>query len=217
MTFQQMYDNAMVLWDKAGSPYMPQSSFDIFANNKYNDWVEMMGKAVEQDERLMADIQYLFTTFSKANSNTIDRVVDVPTFRRRIRMNITFTDPCSTTTPPKILTRNVRPVSNATIDVIQDDPFMRGIDEDPIAVATQLPNGNPGWQEFGDTVPLSFNMTFIRVPQVINSAGSPATSFEGQDYIANYIIRMVVYNMDVTIESYNRSKMEQEDLARVLS
>ena len=207
-----MYDNAMVLWDKSGSPYMPQSSFDYYANIKYNDWVELMGKAVEQDERLMADIQYLFTTYSNPNSNVIDRVVDVPTFRRRIRSNATFKD-CNGV----IQTRNVRPITNSMIDEVQNDTYQKGVDEDPCAVATQLASGNPGWQLFSDTVPLSYNMTFIRVPQVINSAGSPITVFEGPDYIANYIIRLVVYNMDVTIENYNRSKMEAADVKEVLA
>lgn len=210
-----MYDNFQVLWDKSGSPYMPQSSFDIYANNKYNDFVEMMGRVIETEERFMADIQYLFTTFSKANSNIIDRVADVPDFRRRMRMNATFTNPCSAKLPP--LLRNVRPVPNSQIDIMQNDPNNKGIDEDPLAIATQLPTGDPGWQLFSDTVPLIFSMTYIKVPQVIDSANNPNTIFEAPDYIANYIIRLVLTDGDTTIENYERSKLESAAIKEVLA
>lgn len=207
-----MYVNAMALFDKSGSPYMPQINFDLYANIKYNDLVEEYGKNIEQLERLKTDFQYLYTVYSKANSNIIDRVVDVPTFRRRLRCNTTYKD-CNGV----IQTVNVRPLTNSEIDVAQNDPFNKGIDADPCDVETQLPNGNPGWQLFSDTVPLTYNFTFIRIPQNIDSANNPNTIFEGPDYIANYIVRAAVYDMDVTIENYERAKAEQSDLAQVLS
>jgi len=104
------------------------------------------------------------------------------------------------------------PASNDTIDQMMNDPFNRPIDEDPATITTQLPNGNPGFQVFSTTVPLSLNLTYIKEPQVINSATSPNTVFECPDYIASYIIRMVVYNLDITIEGFQRAKAEAEEI-----
>lgn len=211
-TFIQLYNNAIDLNDKAGSPYFSPALFDIYANNKYNDWVEMMGKAIEQDERLMADIMFLYKTYQKANSNFIDRVVDTPDFRRRMRFYAHFKD-CN----GQDIYKNIRISNNATVDEMQNDPFQKGIDTDPSCIATIVTGGNPGWQVFSDTVPLDLNMTYLKTPQVINSATAPNTQTEMYDYVANYIIRAVVYNLDITIENYNRSKFEKSDLSEVLS
>lgn len=211
MTFGTMYNNFNVLWDKSGSPYMPQSNFDVYANIKYNDWIEMMGKAIEQDERLMADIMFLYKTYQKPNSTFIDRVIDVPDFRRRLRFYSHYKDCNGIDKYP-----NIRIAVNATIDEMQNDPFQKGIDADPSCIATIVQGGNNGWRVFTETTPLDLNLTYLKTPQVIDSANNPNTVFEAYDYVANYIIRAVVYDSDITIENYNRFKAEKQDLAEVL-
>lgn len=212
MTFLTLYNNAQELADKAGNPYFSPATFDIYANIKYNDWVEMMGKAIEQDERLMADIMFLYKTYQKPNSNFIDRVVDVPDFRRRLRFYSHIKDCNGNDKYP-----NIRLSLNATIDEMQNDPNQKGIDADPSSLPTIVTGGNPGWQVFSDTVPLDLNLTYLKTPQVINSATAPNTVSEMYDYVANYIIRAVVYNWDITLENYNRYKAEKTDLTEVLS
>lgn len=205
----------MTIWDKSGSPYVSKSDFDLYFNIKYNDWVEILGKAVEQDERLMADLMFLYKPFTKANSAYIDRVVDVPDFRRRLRFNATFPN-CFSDLPN--IVRNVRILINATIDEAQNDPNTKGIDNDPCCIATNVPpNNNPGWQVFSNTVPVALNMTYIKVPQTIDSANNPNTVFEAPDYIANYIIRAVVYRLDITVQDYERAKAEKSDVEQALS
>ncbi len=211
MTFGQLYNNAIELADKSGNPYISPQNFDIYANIKYNDWVEMMGKAIEQDERLMADIMFLYKVYQKPNSTFIDRVVDIPDFRRRLRFYSHYKD-CNN----KDKYPNIRVALNATVDEMQNDPNQKGIDADPSSVTTIVPGGNVGWLVFSDNTPLDLNLTYLKTPQVIDSENNPNTVYEAYNYVANYIIRAVVYNIDITIENYNRSKMEQQDLAQVL-
>ncbi len=210
MTFQQIYDNAMSLWDKSGSPYLPKKDFDLFFNIKYNAWVELESKQLEINEHYNSELMYLFDTISKPNSNFIDRVVDTPNFRKRLRFNITFNDPCN---DGKILRKNINVVGNDVIDIMNDDPFNKPIDDEPLAIATKLANGNQGWQEFGSTIPLTLNMTYVKNPQVFNSNGAPNTVFEGMDWIAYILIQLVVYRMDLTIENLNRMKFEAQDVS----
>lgn len=209
LTFQQIYDKSMVVFDKAGSPYMPKDQFDTFFNMKYNSWVELESKQLEINEHYNSQLMYLFDTISKPNSNFIDRVVDTPNFRKRLRFNITFNDPCNSGV---ILTRNVRVLPNSVIDIMNIDPFNKPIDDEPLAIATKLINGNPGWQEFGNTVPLTLNMTFVKNPQVFNSATAPNTVFEGYDWVAYILIQLVVYRMDITIEALQRMQAEAQDV-----
>lgn len=209
MTFLEIYNKAQDVWDKSGSAYMPKDQFDTFFNMKYNAWVELESKQLEKNEHYNSQLMYLFDTISKSNSNFIDRVVDTPNFRKRLRFNITFNDPCNA---GQILTRNVRVVGNDVIDVMKVDPFNRPIDDDPLAIATKLTNGNPGWQEFGTTVPLTLNMTFVKNPQTFNSNTTPNTVFEGMDWVAYILIQLVVYRMDLTIENLQRMQLEAQDV-----
>lgn len=209
MTFIEIYNKSMDVFDKSGSAYMPKDQFDTFFNIKYNAWVELESRMLEQNEHYNSQLMYLFDTISKANSNFIDRVVDTPNFRKRLRFNITFNDPCN---DGEILTRNVRVVGNDVIDVMKSDPFNKPIDDDPLAIATKLANGNVGWQEFGDTVPLTLNMTFVKNPQVFNSNTTPNTVFEGMDWVAYILIQLVVYRLDLTIENLQRMQLEAQDI-----
>lgn len=208
MTFQEIYNNAQALWDKSGSPYMSNKDFDLFFNIKYNAWVELESKMLETNEHYNSELMYLFDTISKPNSNFIDRVVDTPNFRKRLRFNITYNDTCLN----KVVRKNINVVGNDVIDIMTEDPFNKPTDDEPLAIATKLNNGNPGWQEFGTTVPLTINMTYVKNPQVFDSANNTNTQFEGYDWVAYILIQLVVYRMDLTIENINRMKFEAEDV-----
>ena len=176
---------------------------------KYQAWVDLEAKMIETTEGYMADFQYLYKILNKANSNFVDRVVDTPDFRRRIRFYSNYLD-CN----GKPKTANIRILSNATVDIAQNDPFLKGIDSDPACIATLIPaNGNPGWQVFTETTPTSLNMTYLKEPQVIDSANNPNTVFEGPNYIAWILIQLVAYRFDITTENIGRAKAGLTDLA----
>lgn len=207
MTFQQMYDKSMALWDKAASPYLPKDQWDVFMNIKYNAWIDLECERLEENEQYMSDLMYLYKTFTKNNSSTIDQTVELPNYYKRIRFNMDYLD-CN----KKRKTAPIDIASNNNIDVLMLDPFNKPTDEDPITIATQLPNGNPGFQVFSTNTPLALNMTYVRNPQVIDSANNPNTQFETADYIAYILIQLVVYRMDLTIENLNRLKGEVADI-----
>ena len=208
MTFGEMYTNFQTLIDKSGSPYFPQEQFDALANLKYNAWTDLEGRMIETTEGYMADLIYLYKVTSKANTSFIDKIVDTPSFRRRIRFYSQYVDCNGLTKYP-----NIRILSNATVDIAQNDPLNKGIDADPACIATIVPGGNPGWQIFSDTTPVSLNMTYLQEPQVIDSANNPATVFQGPNYIAWILIQMVAYKFDITTENLNRAKAGASDLA----
>jgi len=208
MTFGELYTNFQTLIDKSGSPYFPQVQFDALANMKYGAWVDLEGKMIETTEGYMADLIYLYKVVTKANSTFIDKVVDTPNFRRRIRFNSGYTD-CNN----KAKNPNIRILSNATVDIAQNDPYLKGIDNDPACIATIVTGGNPGWQVFTETTPQSLNMTYLQNPQVIDSANNPNTVFEGEDYIAWILIQLVAYRFDITTENIGRAKAGLSDVS----
>lgn len=216
MTFQQMYDYAMVLWDKAGSAYMPKDQFDVFANIKYDAWQELMAGRLEEEDQTTNDLMYLFVTITKNNSNVIDRVIDVPNFYKQLRFNMTYTDPCKPQGSPPSMSR-IYVATNDEIDDMLTDSFNRPTDEQPAAVATQLPSGNAGWLVYSTTAPLTLNMTYVKNQQVIDSANNPNTLFEGPDHVAYILIQLVVYRLDITIENLNRMKAEAADISTQLA
>lgn len=209
MTFGQMLINYQTLIDKSGTGYFPPAQVDAFFNMKYQAWVDLEGKMVETTEGYMADLIYLYKLLKKANSNFVDKVVDTPNFRRRIRFYSEYVDCNGVTKNP-----NIRILSNATVDIAQNDPFLKGIDSDPACIATIVPvTNNPGWQVFTETTPVSVNMTYLQNPQVIDSANNPNTPFQADDYIAWILIQLAAYRSDVTIENIARAKAGIEDVA----
>jgi hypothetical protein len=208
MTFGDLYANSQILWDKAAQPYMPPNQFDLFANIKYNDWAQFEADQIEQNVTYDAYLKVLFTTFTKNNSNYIDLVNDVNNYQRRLRFNLTYADPCN---KGKSIQRSIDPVSNDDIDEMLQDPFNNPTDEYPASITTQLPNGNPGFLVYSTTTPLTLNMTYLRIPQVINSATSPNTVFEQPDWVTYMLLKLVVYRMDITAENINRAKAEIAD------
>lgn len=208
MTFGDLYNKAMDLWDKSGSPYMPQKQFDTYFNIKYNSWTDFECEMLEQNEKYMSDLMYLYKTFSKNNSNIIDQKVELPDFYKRIRFSMDYLD-CN----KKRKTAPIDIASNNNIDALMLDPLNKPTDEYPLTIATQLQNGNPGFQVFSTNTPLALNMTYVRNPQVFDSANNPNTVFEAQDYIAYILLQLTVYRLDVTIENLNRMKAEVADIA----
>lgn len=210
MTFQQMYDATMVLFDKAGSPYIPQYQFDIFANIKMNAWIDFESDMLERDEKWISDLMYVFKVVSKTNTNQIDRVVDTPNFRKILRFNMTYANPCDSKSPD--LMSRIYPSTLSEIDDALNNSFNKPSDEEPQAIATQLSNGNSGWQVFSTTIPKTLNMTYVRNPQMIDSANNPNTVFEGDDYVAYILMQLIAYKMDLTIENFNRMKAGMQDI-----
>ncbi len=204
-----MYDSTMVLFDKSGSPYIPPDQWDLFANIKYNAWVEFEADQLERNEKWISDLMYLFKTFSKPNTNLIDRVVDTPEFRKLLRFNMTYPDPCDSS---KTKMSRIYPATLAEIDDMLNDSFNVPTDEEPASLATQIPNGHDGWQVFSTTIPLSLNVTYVRNPQKIDSANNPNTVFEGDDYVAYILMQLIAYKMDLTIENFNRMKAGMGDI-----
>jgi|GEM_PF-6456560 len=207
MTFGEMFTNFETLIDKSGTAYFPPAQFDAFANMKYQAWVDLEGRMIETTEGYMADLIYLYKPITKPNSNFIDKVIDTPNFRRRIRFYSGYTD-CNN----KAKNPNIRILSNATVDIAQNDPHLKGIDNDPACIATIVTGGNPGWQVFTENTPQSLNMTYLQNPQVIDSANNPTTVFEGPDYVAWILIQLAAYRMDLTIENLSRAKAGLSDL-----
>lgn len=214
MTFGEMYSLMQTLIDKSGSPYFPQTQFDQIANLVYSDYVENELDNLEADEEFTSRVDYLYKTYKKLNSSVIDVATDIPDFRRRIRINIRYQRNCN-----GVITYPYTPVikaRNNEIDMLQRDPFNKGIDDEPLFLVTES-GGKVVWEIFATQTPSEINVTYIRTPQVINSATSPNTVFEAPDDVAQQIVNFISDNMDIIIENYNRAEMKQRFLARFIS
>lgn len=205
MNFGQMYTLFNSLFDKALSPYIPPQQFDDLANTEYSNWIETEYKKLEANQKYDEQLAYLFETFSKANSNTIDFVTDLTSsLRYRIRFSSTYTD-CNNKTQPA----NIQPAGNDEIDTMIGDSFWNPTDVAPVTIVTELPSGNPGFQVYSTNTPLSLNLTYIRQPQVIDSTNNPNTNFEMPDQFARWVVEKAVTRADVLVENFERAKAEQ--------
>lgn len=205
-TFKQMYDLHQTLWDKSGSPYLPEEQFDELANVKYNDFVTAECAKIEQGQEHTVRIHELYRKFQKANSNQILRDTDLPNFRYLLRFKSKYKKTCNgVDTFPE---PSVRKASNNSVDIMQADPFNKGIDADPCYVLTVDANNKPIYQVLADTVPLELNGTYVRTPQKIDSKNNPNSNFELSDFVAEAIVRAVVFRSDVMIENLNRAQAE---------
>lgn len=209
MTFGEMYSLGQTLYDKSGSPYLPEEQFDQLANIAYNDWVENEYRKLETDQEHTSRIHLLYKPFTKPNDSIIKIATDLTEFRYLIRFNAKFEKICNGVTTYPVVP--VVKAQNDDVDILQTDPFNKGNNEEPLYIAT-----NDGveavWQVFSETVPLELNGTYVRNPQKIDSQNNPNTVFELADYIAEEVVMLAMKKTEVVIENYNRAKAEAAEI-----
>ena len=210
MTFQQLYDQFTALWDETGSPYLPPAQFDVIANVKYNDWLEAMLKQFERNENLTERVRYFLKKYQKLNSDTIILRTEVPDFRRRFRFTARFRVDCGGVI--SYIERSVEPVTTDEIDVIQQDPFNKPTDDEPVFITDVNAAGDAIMRVYSKTVPVELNMTYVRNPQVINVSTAPGTTFELPDYYAQEVLNLIVKNADIITENFNRANGDMSEI-----
>lgn len=205
MTFGQMYLVFQTLWDKAGNPYMPEEQFDEVANVKLNDYVTDECKKIEAGQEHTVRIHALYRPFSKLNSSSIIIPDDIANYRYLLRIKSKYKKDCNgVITYPEV---PVRKAANNNVDSMQNDPFNKGIDEDP----TYTPSFTAGKQVYtinSTTVPLEISGTYVRTPAKIDSKNNPNTVFELPDFVAEEVIRSIVFRSDIIIENFQRAQAE---------
>lgn len=209
-TFDQLYALAQDLWDRAGSPYMEKSVFDNFFNMKYNNFLTAELRLIEQNTEHSSRITELYKKFSKLNTDTIIRDVDLPKYRYIIRFKSKYSKNCKgVISYPEV---PVRKATNNNVDVMQNDPYNKGIDADPCYVIDEA-GGQIVFKVLSETVPLELSGTYVRQPQKMDSKNSGGTVFELQDFVAEAIVDAVVRKADVVVENFNRAKAETDEKA----
>ena len=207
-----MYDLGMTLLDKSGSPYFPEDQFDEVSSMKYNDFVTDECKKAEEGQEHTVRIHALYRPFTKANSNVIVIPDDVPAYRYLLRIKSKYKLTCgSRITYPE---PPIRKAPSNNVDVMQQDPFNKGIDADPL-YKLDFAGGKKTYQILSDTVPLEINGMYVKTPQKIDSANNPNTVFELEDYIAEAIVRATVFRTDVIIENFQRAAAESQEQAEL--
>jgi hypothetical protein len=206
MTFQEIYDNFGKIWDRSGSPYLPEDQFDALANLKYNDYVTSECTLLEINAEHSTRIFPLYKRFTKLNSNVVVFDTDIADFRYPIKFVGTFNIKCGTSSVPQV--RAIRKAPNNFSAEMQQDPFNKGTNRDPTYVLDVNAAGNKIFQIQSDTPPTTYTLLYVKTPQVINVAGAPATPFELDDHVAWAIINAVVARGDVLVENLPRANAE---------
>lgn len=205
MTFGQMYEIFQTLWDKAGNPYLPEEQFDEIANIKLNDYVTDECSKIEQGQEHTVRIHALYRPFSKLNSSELIIPDDVPGYRYLLRIKQKYRKDCNgKITYPEV---PVRKAPNNNVDEMQKDPFNVGIDEDPTYVPS-FSNGKQIYKINSTNIPLEISGTYVKNPAKIDSDNNPNTVFELPDFVAEEIIRSIVFRSDMVIENFQRAQME---------
>lgn len=206
MTFADMYSLFSTLQDKAASAYWPAEQFDEMANMAYNIWIRIQYKVFDVNEEAKYKLRNLTLPFSVANSSTVSFTGNIPDARYEVRCSATFDTNCGKTVKP--YTRSCRPASNNAIDVMQQDPFNVGIDDDPSFIQTTTAGGVPILEVFSETTPISIQGLYLREPQIIDYTNNPTTVFELPNALAEEIVRMIAVDADTVIENYNRMQAQ---------
>jgi len=209
MTFLEMYNLSNLLLDKAGTAYFLESEFDSFCNIAYNDWIEREYEKLEQSQEHTVKLKPLYGSFRKLGSDVINFSTDVLNFRYLIRFNGKFNDVCGGVTT--VLTSNINKALNNNIDVLNIDPFNKPIAREPLYIQT-IESGIVVFKVY--PFPNEINMTYIKEPQIINSAGSPSTVFEMPNYIAEEIVQLCVKKQDVNIGNFNKVQFDQNEIVQ---
>ena len=209
MTFQQMYDMGNQLLDKSGSPYIPESQFDSLANIAYNDWVTQWYRVSETNHEVKRRLLHLYKKYSVLNSSTINLTTNVTDFLYLMGINGKFRKDCNNVI--SYHTVNVRPAVFDDIDVMQNDPFNKGIDEDP-TYTFDVSGASKLIKVYSDTTPVELSIVYLKTPQVINSDSTPLVQFEAPDFIAQEVVMLTVKKQEVVIENYQRYQAEQAEI-----
>jgi len=203
MTAQQLFDFGNILYDKTGSPWFNEDEFTQLFNMSYDIWVRMIWKRFELDSENKYRVRVLLQSFSVANTSEVIIANVAPAMRYEARVKI------STTAYPQ--GRSGRPVQNNRIDVLQQDPFNKGTDREPLFVQTSDANGTV-FQVYSDTVPTSISGLYMRQPTYIDLVNFPNVVFEQPDDLAREIVTICARGEDEIIENFNRMQAEQGTL-----
>lgn len=210
MTYGDIYKYWQTLSDKAQSPYFSEAEFDKIASAKLNDFVLAECVKSETDERHSIVISNLYKTFTKLNSDRIIFPDDIADFFYLLRFNQKYKKQCGTRVEYPVV--NIRKAPNNNVDIMQNDPFNKGIDADPTYVITSI-GGKVVYQVLSTTTPLEIGGTYCKVPQKINSDTAPNTVFELADFVAEEIVNSIVYKTDIIIENFPRAQAEAQEAA----
>ena len=209
MTFQQMYEMGNQLLDKSGSPYIPEVQFDALANIAYNDWLLQWYRLAETNHEVKRRLLHLYKKYSVLNSQTINLTSNVTDFMFLLSINGKFRKDCNGVITYPVV--NIRPAEFDDIDVMQNDPFNKGVDSDP-TYTFDVSGANKLIKVFSDTVPVELSIVYLKTPQVINSDSTPSVVFEAPDFAAQEVVMMAVKKQEVVIENYQRYQAEQAEL-----
>ena len=200
------------LFDKSGSPYIPKPMFDRLVSMKVRDYVNAECEKLEVNQMHTNMIHDLYEPFQKAASSVIIFPDDIPNFWYLIRFYGKFNVVCGGVTTT--ITSPIYKAQNDDIDVLQNDPFNKATDEEPLYLPSKE-NGKKVFRVFSTTTPVEINATYIRAPKQIDVTNNPNTFFELPDDSAEQIIRELVLRSDVMIENLQRAQAEAPEIAQL--
>lgn len=210
-TFGKLYEMYKTLADKSETPYFPEGQFDEIANIKYGDFVDKECQKIESNQEHTGRIHRLYRPFFKANSSVISVANDLPEFFYLLRFTSKYKKDCNgVVTYPEV---NIRKAPNNNVDVMQADPYSRGIDKDP-AYVPDVDGAGPIFKVLSDTTPLELKGLYVRAPQKIDSENNPNSVFELDDFVAEALVRAIVFRTDIIIENLQRAAAEGQEVAQ---
>jgi len=207
--------------DKSGTPYFTPPEFTRLLNMSYDIWVRLNWKRFEQNSEMKYKMRLLTQPFEVLNTNEVSLSVIAPAFRYDARVRATFKKVCgwewkagARVQKVSYITRSCTPVENNRIDVMENDPFNRGIDEEPtfIQTTTPAPASLPIFRIFSETVPVKVDGLYVRQPTYIDLVNFPNVVFEQPDDLAEEIVSICDTNEEAIIENYNRMNAEKSNL-----
>lgn len=210
MTAAQLKILSDTILDKSGTPYFTPAEFTRLFNMSYDIWVRLNWKRFEQDSEMKYKMRLLTMPFEVLNNNQVDLSTIAPALRYDARVRATFKRVCGINVD--YITRSCTPVENNRIDVMESDPFNRGIDEEPTYIQTTTAAGLPIFQIFSETVPVKVDGLYVRQPTYIDLVNFPNVVFEQPDDLAEEIVSICDVDEETVIENYNRMNAEKSNL-----
>jgi hypothetical protein len=189
MTFGEAHERIDVIIDKHDLPWFEPEEKDIFLEFAQQEFVNTRYKEFEINEKRREDLRTLITTSTGTGAS-----VSVPAdmlFVLSLKGMFNIQD-CGKTVNREY---SIRPMQHDDINKILNDPFNKPLNSDPSYVTTA--------NEFSiksETAPNSWELVYLKSPDVVDGTNNPATSFVTPNYTHNEIVNIAVRKMLASIE-----------------
>jgi len=201
MTFAKMHEDIDVILDKHDIAWHEPEEKDIFLNFALNEYVKDRHTEFEVNEKRREDIRTLISSATGSTST-----VTLPSdFLFALSLKGLFqVVSCGV---PVNQEHFIRPFQHDDINKVANDPFNKPTNTHPVYVSTST-----GYDVRSDNAPVSWSLTYLKIPLAIDGTNNPTVSSDLPDYTHEEIVNLAIRKILATLDKQQSYSLQTNEI-----